>query len=127
MPFDDPSARVEIAVANREEIAILDGMARRLATPHSWCKNSLYTGSSRCLLGALNEEDHGDPGWTSLSRRGGGFRLRASANVRSRLNDLVGYQLGYVFDDWAAVFNNAATTTHADVLGLIQRARASFE
>lgn len=126
MPFDDPSARVEIDVANREEVAILDGMARRLATPGSWCKNSLRSGASRCLIGALNEEDHGnsDYQWGRIDV----LFARASARVvYHRLNELAGWSPDRSENDQAVGFNNAATTTHADVLGLIQRARASFE
>ncbi len=57
MPFDDPTKRVEIEVPHLEEIAILDGMARRLATPDLWCKRVLCENGRHCILGALNEED----------------------------------------------------------------------
>jgi hypothetical protein len=126
MPFDDPLARVEIDVANREEIAILDGMARRLATPDLWCKGSLASGVSRCLIGALNEEDHGNYNyrWGRINLR---FDRVSARVVYHRLNELAGWWPDRSENDQAVGFNNADTTTHADVLGLIQRARASFE
>jgi hypothetical protein len=127
MPFDDPSVRVEIDVANAEEIAILDGMARRLATPDLWCKHALAIGPRRCLLGVANEEDHvsfrniHDNNIFNIFR----FNRHATETVWQRL--IVLCPPIDVPRGGPVRFNNADTTTHADILGLIQRARASFE
>ncbi len=130
MPFDNPETRVEIDVANREEITILDALAQRLATPDLWCKRHLSYGPSRCLLGALNEEDHGSPFylWNDTDEQIQ-FVRPAAHNVGLRLADLVGDQpfSTKTYLQRSAVFNNAPKTTHADILGLIRRARASFE
>ncbi len=126
MPFDNPATRVDVEVQNREEIAILDGMARRLATPDLWCKYSLRSGHSHCIAGALNEEDHGDHDYLWYDKGGVQFSA-ASRHVYDRLNDLAGPQRNRTRSDQAVDFNNAESTTHADILGLIQRARRSFE
>lgn len=135
MPFDDPSVRVrDVDAPCVGELHILDDMARRLATPAMWCKRRLcdrswYDGSiSYCLAGAFNITDHGDV--TFLDRMSSkheipgtswGTRSAAAANVWTRF-------MGFLPEDLNPVaFNDEPKTTHADILSLIARARASFE
>lgn len=125
MPFDNTSFK-ETPVKSAEEIAILDGMAYRLREPRLWCKDSLRKGVSRCLLGILNEEDHGSymHHWAWHS---GEAQLRPPADrVLARLSDLANTG-GRLSRANVVKFNNAPETTHADVLNLIARARESFE
>ncbi len=55
------------------------------------------------------------------------FARAAARAVALRLADLVGDQQAHRYVQRTAVFNNAPNTTHRDILGLIRRARASFE
>lgn len=124
MPFDDASARAEIAAP--EEVRILDEMAALLAKPADWTKDTLSrTGSdghvSRCLYGALLQADHGNPDWAFSPVRDGFFQRVAAYSVEGILNGLV-HPFGTEYP--IAAFNNHPDTTHADVLAIIARAKA---
>ncbi len=125
MPFDNTSARAEVAVP--EEVSILDRMARLLARPEDWCQGELIrtseTGNvSRCLYGALFQVDHGSS--RPIGYRGYGsqiFQNEAAQRVSEILTSLVP-MTGNPFP--ICDFNNADTTTHADILALLARAKA---
>lgn len=116
MPFDNTNFK-EIPVKNAEEIAILDGMAYRLREPRLWCKWTLEVGESRCLVGALNEENRGNP-----YRK---WRGDPADNVVEKLGALAPNLLTRAAG--IVLFNNDPETTHADILNLIAHARESFE
>ena len=118
---------VECPSIHVEEIAILDGMAALLRKPRYWCKEVLreerfWGRPSHCLMGALNVMDHGTH-WHLRARSSDGhlvFSKPAAHIVELRMQNLTP-------DRDIASFNNAATTTHADILSLIATTKKTFE
>ncbi len=121
MPFDDTSARADIA--GLAELRILDEMARLLATPEGWCKGSLSRegpngAMSYCLYGALFQADHGNP----YAYRNHTEMIHAAGQRVERV--LIGLVPAADTAPFAiCAFNNADTTTHADILALLARAK----
>lgn len=101
MPFDN-SPQV------KTEIDILDEMKVILATPDKWCKGVLMDkAGAHCLVGSSDE---------AIVQYG-----QASVDaVFARMERILG-------QTDIAGFNDAPTTTHRDVLALIDRTRKSFE
>jgi len=109
-----------------DEIVLLDRMADILSTPDRWCKGAVAEVranglAAHCLLGALNLADHGSPydfrnRNDPLERPGEAYEavLQALDAADERRGCLV-------------AFNNALTTTHADILAFIAKVRAQFE
>lgn len=98
MPFDAP---IEVSA----ELWILDKMKEILATPDKWFQQGYcnWDQSAVCILGALNKALTGNP----LDDRWGSVGV----NVRDSLGD------------FPSVFNDKPSTTHADILALLDRAR----
>lgn len=98
MPFDGQD--------QKPEIQILDRMRELLATSDRWCKGALNAPSgARCLMGAFYEVNG-----PVHSEQSAGHRVFHS------LKNLTGtYKLHN--------FNDAPTTSHSDVLALIDAAR----
>jgi hypothetical protein len=120
MPFDDPGRRVEIKVPLCEEIRILDQMAKYLKTPSRWCKETLRQKArngrigSRCVVGALRwATDRGEEGLIPAGAPGRFVYYALSAETGEGRSP--------------SAFNDDPSTTHADVLDLIARARKRFE
>lgn len=113
MPFDDPTARPDVEVANQAELVVIDRMLALLRTPQQWCKGrEQYGPVTYCLIGAFStakignafhgyELVIGDPVWARMIRL-----LRGRDPVE---------------------YNDAKRRRHADILGLLRRTRASFE
>lgn len=122
MPFDDAGQRPELKNPNVEELAIIDRMRQLLGRPEDWCKRALVQIDaaervSHCLLGALVLADGGE--LPDAHYTGHGFTWAAS-QVRIRLN--ASHSSHNMVN-----FNNALSTSHADILGLLRRVRAEFE
>jgi hypothetical protein len=111
MPFDNIPATPRYA----DEIAILDRMRDLLASPDRWCRGTPYTRVNRekpesvCILGALGIVEIGCAvGWGQTD---------AGITVQRMLERFVGgIALGSYND----------THSHADILALIDKARAEF-
>ena len=114
MPFDNPNN----SPAFIDEIEIVDRVKHRIRLPQLWCKHDLARGGRRCLLGALNEADHGD--YYSQD-----FALPASSTVLLKLTNILCFQRRGDPTDEIAAFNDDAT--HAEVMSLLNRARRELE
>ena len=115
MPFDVGNF-VEVETPNKEELRILDEMAR---TP--WCQGRFANGVKRCIIGALVEADglsltdvDGKPlvdvVWSDAAKR-----------VKTALEQTAG-----VNPDRLALFNDGVAD-FSDVAKVYARARKSFE
>lgn len=104
MPFD----------GSREspEVQILDKMRELLATPDKWCKGTLQKGEALCLAGALHIAEGKMPGHYGPFSDIGQRVLFTLSLVAHTPN--IGIAIG---------FNDLASTAHADVLALLDRAR----
>lgn len=128
MPFDDTGKLpAEISTDFSHEIQILDFMELVLRRPKTWNKGGLFRRRgfwrkqhSYCLLGTLNIADHGDPNWAYIVDDVVKFTNDASGVIYVRMTEFVPQR---ALDE----FNDAPTTTHADILDLIARTRKSFE
>ena len=89
----------------------LDEMARLLATPEQWCKGAYQTqkreGQAYCIVGAYSAAT--GHGGDRLYYPPGAAWLALLQQVKT-----------------LATFNDDPATTHADILALIARARASL-
>lgn len=105
----------------RREVQILDRVAALLCDPERWCQFTVQKGNRLCLVGAISMADTESPyGHRSLTPKGEG--------VVSRMAELSGkFESHRYMPELQAIcaFNN--TSTHAEVLDLVARARASFE
>lgn len=105
MPFDAaPEVRVELR--------ILDEMREILATPEMWCKGRYSNGEAVCIMGALDVARGRSPGGprpypSPLEERNVIFTLLKSTPHHQKI--------------WT--FNDNPSTTHSDILSLIDRAR----
>jgi hypothetical protein len=127
MPLDNATYKETTLTPHYREVAILDKMADLLDTPDHWCKDTLRDGDSLCLLGALNVADHGDhQHLLTLDGRGLAFEQAVALNVLGRMNSTLDNRNPRHYWLEVANFNNAHTTTHADVVDLIARTLASF-
>ena len=115
MPFDS-AGFAETKVAHSAEIAVLDKMAEILASPKHWCKGDFRQEKrtwdgvkyrSYCLIGALSRAF--DVVLPQGSQDDAVYALRQAAD-----------------NMYLSEYNDAPATTHADVLALIAKARASF-
>ncbi len=112
MPFD--ATPVEQSI-NLGELAIVDGVIDMLESPYRWCKGAFKQGQSYCLVGAVSLVATGNP--YSVAR---GHRApEAAYKVLRKLDVAAGLP--------TTLFNDAASTTHADILALLTRVRAQFQ
>lgn len=106
MPFDAPT---EV----KAEIRILDRMEEILSTPEMWCKEYyMDQHGAHCLLGAAEVACGGVPGRVNMLERGDERMFR---RIEALLEPMT--------EGDVAGFNDMATTTHADILNLIDKAR----
>jgi hypothetical protein len=127
MPLDTSNFKETTVDSRSAEVVILDKITEVLAKPSKWCKHALSQGDNFCLIGALNVADHGH--WDHVVRNDGrtlDFSQPAAKNVLKQLNYALGQSSAQLSRVHVANFNNDAATTHADVLDLIARTRASF-
>lgn len=118
MPLDNIPAAPRYA----EEIAILDRMRELLATPEGWCQGFLQKRGAMCLYGVINTISHGHSDWEFVAKDRVLTRMPFSpvlAAVETKLKS-------FVSGGDLVTFNNAPTTTHPDILALIDKARAEF-
>lgn len=122
MPFDS----TDYTPANAEEIRILDGMARRLATPETWCKGAICRhgkgGVERmCLYGALNAEDHGTAEWFTEALAPE-FATEFARRVEKVMERVIDQRMGW--QPGIAAFNDIHG--HTGAINLIREVRAVF-
>jgi hypothetical protein len=85
-----------------DKLRKLDEVVALLATPEQWCQGVERTRDGRrCLVGAM-------------------FDAGAIAALRWPIKEAIQAETG---DNRVAYFNDAATTTHADILRVLRRAR----
>ena len=119
MPFD--SLPAEVPVRHAAEIAILDRMAKLLATPERWCKHDYTNGlwgkkRAFCLDAALHMAAREELAF-SLNRPDSERRVEATfvrllrGTARERIHH----------------YNDHGATKHKSILALIARARREFE
>ena len=130
MPFDDMSIRT------KPEIALLDKMAQILAKPEHWCKSAMvsrndrYADNQYCLYGALTLASYGMPICAGEYRSPKGYQFATSEAraVHMAIANLAPTPPDDAVKERAGVYyNNADTTTHADILAFIGKVREHFE
>lgn len=99
MPFDATPAEAPVT----SEVQTVRQMQEHFARPGAWCQFDFKSGPARCMLGILNEIDHGDAYPLSFPT---GLARRETQNVRAKLERLVGV---------INLFNDAPDTTIDDV------------
>jgi len=122
MPLDGTPTKTEIDILNEMKVT--------LSSPKSWCKHKLSTYKTRffftttqyCLLGALNLADHGSSYW-GMGQKEQSLETIAASNVHKALCQAIPNPS--VFDT-VACFNNAKSTTHKDILDLLDKVRNEF-
>lgn len=103
MPFDNRTTEAP----NVDAIAVVDRMAKLLATPEQWCQGVGRKGRSLCVMGALSEV---------VST----VEERVHVPVRMALLRVTGFPS---IPKW----NDAPERTHQDILDLLAKVRRHFE
>ncbi len=110
MPFDDPTARPDVEVVNREELAVIDRMLALLRTPRAWVKGHQHWHGRYCLIGAFRKARWDNP----------------NAGFVTELEP-VWCALERVVAGNPVLFNDRETTHHRDIIRALRLTRASFE
>jgi hypothetical protein len=90
-----------------------------LSDPAKWCKGYHTNAGAYCILGAIGARDWNDGADEEVIER-----IESALPLLFRLR-------AYVFDSWSnlkpavAAFNDAPSTTHADILALLDRAASA--
>lgn len=100
MPFDATPEHL-----NAGAIRVVDGMMELLATPERWIQFAVDDETGHCVIGAA---------W-----RVAGFDDETGHYVVNAMHAEAGMKC------W--LFNDAPTTTHADILALLRRVRGRLE
>lgn len=115
MPFDAiPNTTIETN-PNAEALELARKVAEILAVPERWCQDEFTSDGAYCLIGALRKAAS-VPDDQLLD-------TPAAYAVRRRMGELCGPYRSRN----SMVFNDAPTTTHADIVALTRAVVASFE
>ena len=110
MPFDSaPQSPIPSEIADK--LAKMDKVIRLLSREDRWCKQQLRSfDGRRCILGAMMVAD--------------GTAVLRDPVLRA-IHEVQGRDYGHHLGDWPRIecFNDHPTTTHADVLKVLHRAR----